>query len=252
MLFGFGDTATTYFSASFQVRLPTITDHPVLHFVVLAALGLVNPSASNDGSAYLEALVGVLFTNVCHYLSALVLYQLGRRLLADSRWALCAALLHVLSPAGLFLSAPYAESPFALLSFVGWLLLVASCTSPSTATSSGLSRDALTLLSGIVFGIATVFRTNGLLNGTPFAFEFLSTLYHLVEDIDYAKTPTYLRRLVVLGLSGLSVAAGSLVPQFVAWRLYCSSPDAMASDARPSWCLNLIPSIYDHVQYKYW
>lgn len=159
----------------------------------------------------------------------------------------------MLSPAGLFLSAPYAESPFALLSFAGWLLLVSSC-----QRTSAWRTDALTLLSGLVFGLATVFRTNGLLNGAPFAFEFLATLYHLVEDLDYAKTPAYLRRLVVLGLSGLLVAAGSVVPQFLAWRVYCASPQATDTTsalgivARPSWCGNLIPSIYDHVQYKYW
>lgn len=194
----------------------------------------------------------MLFTNTCHYLSTLVLYQLGRQVWADARWALCAALLHILSPGGLFLSAPYAESPFSLLSFVGWLLLVTSCRCGTTRIiASGLSRDILTLLAGAVFGLATVFRTNGLLNGTPFAFEFLSTLYHLVEDLDYAKTPSYLRKLVVLGLSGLLVAAGSAVPQFIAYRMYCSSP-AAASDARPSWCLNIVPSIFNHVQQQYW
>lgn len=199
----------------------------------------------------------MLFTNTCHYLSALVLYQLGRQVCADLRWALCAALLHVLSPGGLFLSAPFSESPFSLLSFVGWLLLVTSCRGVgggdggvAASTASSLSRDALTLLSGGVFGLATVFRTNGLLNGTPFAFEFLSTVYYLVEDVDHAKTLTYLRRLVVLGLSGLLVAAGSFLPQFVAYRMYCSSPDAAA--IRPPWCLDLVPSIYNYVQRQYW
>lgn len=226
-------------------------------FLVLAALGLVSPSYSSSASnhaAHLEALVGVLFTTCCHYLSALVLYQLGRRVLGPdhARWALCAALLHVLSPAGLFLSAPGAESPFSLLSFVGWLLLVVSCHDVEASTASGLWRDLLTLSSGVVFGLATLFRANGLLNGTPFAFEFLSTLYRLVEDTDPAKTPRYLRSLVVLGLSGLSVAAGSILPQLMAYRMYCTAPDGMALDVRPPWCLNFIPSIYDYVQRTYW
>lgn len=220
--------------------------------LVLSLLGL--PPPDNDGNAYLEALAGVILANTCHYLSALVLYHLGRRLVGmHPRWALAAALLHVLSPAGLFLSAPYAESPYALLSFTGWLLLVSSCR-PGTP---GWGADALTLLSAVAFGIATVFRTNGLLNGAPFAFEFLATVYRLVEDLDYAKTPTYLRRLTVLGLSGLLVAAGSVVPQFVAWRVYCTTPEANDTATAlglvtPSWCGNLVPSIYGHVQYKYW
>lgn len=202
-------------------------------------------------------LVGVVFTNACHLASSLVLYQLGLYLWADSTWALVAALLHVLSPAGLFLSAPYAESPFSLLTFVGWLLLAKSCTRAGGPSASAVPSHLLTLLSGITFGLATVFRNNGLLNGAPFAFEFLLTLYRLVEDPDVGRTPAHLTRLVVLGLSGLSVAAGFIIPQLWAYRVYCSAPTAYASpdlapiEPRP-WCLSLVPSIYNFVQTHYW
>lgn len=199
------------------------------------------------------SLIGVIFANGCHFLSTLVLYQLSLHLWADSTWALAAALLHVLSPAGLFLSAPYAESPFSLLSFVGWLLLAKSCTRSSSSAASS-SRDALTLLAGISFGLATVFRSNGLLNGAPFAFEFLLTCYHLVEDVDHGRTPAYIKRLAVLGFSGLFVAAGTLIPQFVAYKTYCSTgslPESAGADVRP-WCLSLVPSIYNFVQRHYW
>lgn len=179
----------------------------------------------------------------------LVLYQLGLHIWRDSRWALAAALLHVLSPAGLFLSAPYAESACSLLSFTGWLLLVKSCVRTGTSVSS-LPRDALTLLAGLFFGLATYFRTNGLLNGAPLAFDFLSTFYQLTEDLDHRKTPDYLRRLVVLGIAGLSVAAGSVVPQYLAYQTYCSTASA-PSEARP-WCTHLVPSIFNYVQRQYW
>lgn len=179
----------------------------------------------------------------------LVLYQLGLTVWRDSRWALAAALLHVLSPAGLFLSAPYAESACSLLSFTGWLLLVKSCASTGTSVSS-LPRDALTLLAGLSFGLATYFRTNGLLNGAPLAFDFLSTFYQLTEDLDHTRTPHYLRRLLVLGIAGLSVAAGSVVPQFLAYKTYCSTASA-PSEARP-WCTHLVPSIFNFVQRQYW
>lgn len=225
-----------------------------LHASALAYLGLV--ATSPHDVAHLVPLVGVVFTNACHLSSSLILYQLGLLLWADSTWALVAALLHILSPAGLFLSAPYAESPFSLLTFVGWLLLAKSCSRPGS-TSASVASHGLILLSGITFGLATVFRTNGLLNGAPFAFEFLLTLYRLVEDPDMGKTPAYLTKIVVLGLSGLSVAAGFIIPQFWAYRTYCSGPLADASpglvavEPRP-WCLSLVPSIYNFVQRHYW
>lgn len=215
------------------------------------SFGIIS-SASDVDAAHLSALVGVVFTNACHYLSTLVLYHLSLAVWADSTWALVSALLHVLSPAGLFLSAPYAESPCSLLSFTGWLLLVSSC---SRGGSRPLSRDALTLLSGVSFGMATYFRTNALLNGAPFAFEALLTLYRLVEDLDPGSTATHVRRLVVLGIAGLCVAAGTVGPQFIAYRTYCTASVGSQDDAglgvRP-WCGSFVPSIYNFVQREYW
>lgn len=234
------------FATSYMAYLP-LREHPLIEvtnandllFPALQALG-----ANLTGA---EPLVGVIVSNTCHLLSALLLYQLGTHVWKDARWALVAALLHVLSPAGLFLSAPYAESAFSLFSVSGWLLLVKSCGAPSLST---LSRDALTISAGVIFGIATYFRTNGLLNGAPFAFEFLLTLYKVVEDLDQRRTPDYIRRLFVLGVSGVSVAAGSVVPQVLAYQIYCAaSPES--SGIRP-WCSNLVPSIYNYVQRQYW
>ncbi|KAF3761275.1 family 76 glycosyltransferase [Cryphonectria parasitica EP155] len=229
----------------------------------LTSLGLLG-SSPLTGTAHLLPLIGVVFTNTCHLLSVLVLYHLGLLVWADSAWALVAALLHVLSPAGLFLLAPYNESPFALLSFVGWFLLVRSCTVSApeagagskafpSSSSSSLAGDVLTLLAAVSFGLATVFRTNGLLNGAPFAVEFLRTLYDLVEDLSPGTTPRHIRKLAVLGLSGVLVAAGSVMPQFVAYRIYCtgSAGAGAGAEARP-WCLSLVPSIYNFVQRHYW
>ena len=75
------------------------------------------------------AYIGILISNACHLLSVLVLERLAR-LLAPPPFpkdvSFVSAALHVLSPAGLFLTAPYAESLFSLLSFVGCLLYVFS------------------------------------------------------------------------------------------------------------------------------
>ncbi|PSR84336.1 GPI mannosyltransferase 2 [Coniella lustricola] len=235
----------------------------------LTPLGITNPSLVDP--AHVLPLLGVAITNTCHFLSSLVLYQLGVRVCADATWALVAALLHLFSPAGMFLVAPFQESPFALLSFLGWWLLVKSCycssakshSSSSSSTSYSLSQDVLTLLAGVSFGLATLFRSNGLLNGIPLALDFLRTLYNLVEDVGptpggsgsavaASTTAAHARRLVVLGLSGMTAAAGSLVPQVLAYRMYCTGAGAAGSTNVRPWCVKLVPSIYNFVQQHYW
>lgn len=204
-------------------------------------LGLI----SSDQITPLIPLTAILLTNTAHLLAVFTLYNLTQQIWShDTTWSLLTAILHILSPAGLFLSAPYAESPFALLTLTGWLLLAHSC----TATTTTAKRDALTLLAGAIFGLATAFRTNGLLNGTFFALDFARSVYRLVEDVDPTSSLPQLWRLLVLGVSGLLVAAGSLAPQFVAWRWYCSG----AVDVRRPWCEGWVPSIYNFVQREYW
>lgn len=212
-----------------------------IDFTIL--LGHVNHD-NNNGLPY--ALAGVLIANTSHLLSALVLYRLGLLLSHGNRkLSLVAALLHVISPAGLFLSAPYAESTFALLSFTGYLLFAKRYTTTTTTT---LLRDVYTVLAGLVFGLATSFRSNGILNGVPFAWEFIQALPELFQFGRPGWMDT-VQQLVALGLGGLAVAAGSVIPQVVAYRWYCN-PES-PSDTRP-WCEGYLPSIYTFVQQHYW
>ena len=186
-----------------------------------------------------ESAAGVLVANVSHLLSALVLNSLGRVITRDDTVALVAALLHIFSPAGLFLSAPYAEAPFALLSFSGYLLYAQSC----ATTRSPLARDAQIILAGVLFGVATAFRSNGISHGVPFAWEFVQHLLALPR-----RPLPAIRRLIPLGIGGICVAAGSVVPQFIAYRRFC---EPSASLQRP-WCQGRLGSIYAFVQVHYW
>jgi len=204
-------------------------DTPLL--LVFTSLGIQN-------RGHLESAAGVLVANVSHLLSALVLESLGRVITGDNRVALVAALLHVFSPAGLFLSAPYAEAPFALLSFLGYLLYAKSC-----VTRRPLARDAQIILAGVLFGVATTFRSNGISHGVPFAWEFIQHLLTLPR-----RPLPAIRRLIPLGMGGICVAAGSVVPQFIAYRRFC---DPAASVQRP-WCHGRLGSIYAFVQVHYW
>ncbi|KAK3316212.1 GPI mannosyltransferase 2 [Apodospora peruviana] len=238
-----------------------ITDHH--HHGVGERLG------DDDGAGRVpEALAGVLVANAAHLLSVLVLYRLSQLIWppADVRGdrdrtksksklllPLVAALLHIISPAGVFLSAPYAESSCSLFSFAGYLFYAHSCLSSSAADA-----NAYILLSGLAFGIATLFRSNAILNGIPFAWEVFETLPRL-----FRRPAVAIPRLLALGVGGVLVALGSIVPQAVAYQRFCLSGTPSGGvggggggdlllPRPPAWCQGLLPSIYTFVQQHYW
>jgi len=178
---------------------------------------------------------------VAHFLSVLVLYKLGKLVWRDPKIPFVGDILHILSPAGLFLSAPVAESAFALLSFVGYYLFALGTVSDEP---SGWD-DVCKLAAGAVFGVSGIFRSNSLLNGTLFAVHAIRATSRLVVRPDFRACRTWL----ALGAGGLLVAAGVVVPQVVAYRLYCS---AVAPSQQRPWCGKLVPSIYGFVQQHYW
>lgn len=184
--------------------------------------------------------------HLAHLLAVLVLFGLGINIFPSrsSGFALTAAFLHIISPAGLFLSAPYAESSCALLTFSGVLLFAKSFASKGQPT---IGHDLLILLSGISFSIATTFRSNGIFSGLL----LLEEAFRILFSLTYNFNVTALRRLLATGLGGLSVGAGFIVPQYIAWREYCGEAKADSDILRP-WCQKALPSIYSFVQDHYW
>ncbi|KAK0629031.1 GPI mannosyltransferase 2 [Bombardia bombarda] len=246
---------------AFGSGLPTVI-RTILNLLNNFGLDLTTTSDDGSGNPLPEALTGILVAHTAHLLSALVLYRLTLLIFrGNSKLALVTALLHIISPAGVFLSAPYAESGCALLSFTGYLLYAQSCLAESKST---LKRDGYVMLAGISFGLATVFRSNALLNGIPFAWEVLQHLPRLFTAITTTmNTPSdsavsTIRRLFALGFGGAAVAAGSIVPQAVAYQRFCgggfpflsTSSDAAAEPRL--WCQGYMPSIYTFVQQHYW
>lgn len=261
-----GDVLNSHSTAAVSALLTRLVSWDAIYFVESAdrgyvfeqewAFGYGNPSVISCVVKALRAsgwswsgvpaaaLVGILVAHVSHLLSALVLLRLGSLVWHDQPGvALTAACLHVLSAAGLFLSAPVAEASFSLLSFAGMLLFAKAARAGSVG--SVLARDGLTLASAILFGLATTFRSNGLLNGVPFVFAFVS------ESAAFLCRPSAATvwRLAVLGLGGLCIAAGSVIPQAVAYQRYCLQ--ATGTPLRP-WCNQTLPSIYSFVQREYW
>ncbi|KAI5859070.1 GPI mannosyltransferase 2 [Tricharina praecox] len=187
---------------------------------------------------YPEIISAVLLSNACHIASVFVLYKLAFLFSKSPQRAHVLAwvtsVLHILSPAGLFLSAPYSESLFSLLSFTGAYLYALSM--KAVGSQQHMRGNSLTLCSAIVFAAASTVRSNGLLNGILFLFDFVPAL--LSFD---------LVRVVVLGVGGVLVGAGVALPQYIAWGEYCISTPPL----RP-WCTKLVPSIYTYVQDVYW
>ncbi|KAH6648153.1 GPI mannosyltransferase 2 [Truncatella angustata] len=215
---------------AFGMGLPAVISRIVKR---LGQLGVENNES-------IEPLIGVCISHATHLLSVLALYQLGLKLYSQ-RIAFIAGLLHTISPAGLFLSAPYNEAPFSCLTFAGLLLFSRGCLNKSR----DLLSDVAIVASGFILGLATTFRSNGILNGVPFA------AYAVLELCHFLKSPNMvsIRRLAALGIGGVDIALGSIGPQALAYEIFCSGPSA--AEPRP-WCNNWPPSIYAFVQEKYW
>ncbi|KAI0382289.1 glycosyltransferase family 76 protein [Hypomontagnella monticulosa] len=205
----------------------------VISFLSQALSGL---NIQANGS--LEPLVGIIVAHISHLLSVLVLYQLGLVVLKNQRLSLIAGVLHILSPAGLFLSSPCPESTFALLSFTGYLFFAKSL----LGKSQTFAHDVSLVASGMWFGFACTFRSNGLFNGIPFAIA-------LVHELSLPLTLPGIRRRCALIVGGSAIAIGFVAPQLVAYMTFCSVPSG--SGLRP-WCTSRLPTIYTFVQERYW
>lgn len=155
--------------------------------------------------------------------------------------AFSAAMLYIVSPGGVFLSAPYTESTFAAINMLGikLFLLGRDLDGRSQAAGSALA----TVLGGLVSGLATVVRSNGILNGMFYAWDaFMCLLKASQGDLQ-------LGRLLSLGVGGILIGAGMALPQYQAYLEYCVQP---SEGATRSWCHNRLPSIFTFVQAHYW
>lgn len=207
----------------------------------------------SDAGVLETAVAGILVSNIAHLLSVLVLYSISK-LISETpssprsqSFAFISASLHTISPAGLFLSAPYAESSFSLLNFVGFSLYASSLQAHRGGYSN--RRDVLVIASGLAFGLATTFRSNGLLSGLLFCFDIIRSMSTILEDMQQKTALSGLRRIIFLVTAGLLVAAGSVFPQYLAYHEYCV--DAQPRHRAP-WCTHRVPSIYAWVQSYYW
>ncbi|KAI4108103.1 MAG: hypothetical protein LQ339_002375 [Xanthoria mediterranea] len=199
------------------------------------------------------AVAGILVSNFAHLLSVLVLYQTSKLISPKpssheaQSVAFVSASLHITSPAGLFLSAPNAESSFSFLNFVGFHLYASSLQAHQDHRLG--RRDVLIIVSGLALGLATTFRSNGLLGGLLFCFDIVKSICMVGGDVQSKTILSRLRRITILVISGALMAVGSAFPQYLAYREYCVDG---RPEHRASWCTHRVPSIYAWVQSHYW
>lgn len=193
---------------------------------------------------------GVIISNVCHFFSVLVLYRLVRHLTGSQRASkipFVASMLHIMSPAGLFLSAPYTEALFSALNFTGMLHYVLARQTAKGIGSWTVAQDSYMLSSGFLFAAASLIRSNGLLSGLILLYDVASFLPRVLALQLSAHDA---RRIFVTCVAGVFIAVGYIIPQYLAYQEYCGSA-SVDQEKRP-WCNHRIPSIYSWVQSHYW
>ncbi|KIW49878.1 hypothetical protein PV05_11516 [Exophiala xenobiotica] len=194
------------------------------------------------------ALAGILLSHAAHWLAVIQLWAiattLGGKGQSQSAIPFVAATLHVFSPAGIFLSAPYTESVFACLSFSGFLAFLWAHQYFNHARPFAGCFNMV--IAGSAFGLATLIRSNGILAGIPFLIEAVTTLLALLSQ---GFSLTRIVRLGSVGLGGILVAVGMFLPQVLAFQVYCAG---RSPGDRREWCQWTLPSIFTFVQSHYW
>ena len=204
---------------------------------------------ASTGSITPEAMAGIVVAHVAHCSSMLILHELTLVVWHSTdqrracRIAFIAAALHIIAPAGMFLSAPYAESPFSLLNFTGCYFY--AVTYKDTIKAKPVLSDCFVLLCGMTWGVATLFRSNGLFSGLVLIFDAFSSLVKILQHVEIQE---HVHRLSVTVLSGVLMALVASIPQYLAYVEYCAAGKRYPR----SWCSNRIPSIYAWVQKDYW
>ncbi|KAF9963204.1 hypothetical protein BGZ70_007572 [Mortierella alpina] len=179
--------------------------------------------------SYKQQLViaGILVANASFIVASVQLYRLSKALFGRESFAFLTAMLYVLTPSGIFMSAIYTESVFAALSFTGMLF----------------AARKQYFLAAITWSISCTARSNGILYAG-----FI--LYDLIARMDLQSS--VLQKMWALSkaafLSGVTWL-GFLAVQAYGYSLYCLEKSNLE---QREWCGSTAPLVYTYVQDKYW
>ncbi|XP_071104836.1 GPI mannosyltransferase 2-like [Haliotis cracherodii] len=208
-------------------------------------------------------IIGVALNVYFFTKSASTLFHLGVQVLKDERLAYKAALLFCITPASIFMTAPYSECLFTYLFFSG-LLAFASGDTMKAAFWFGLS--ASTRSNGLVaIGFILFRRAKGFMSSmqqaTKARFETMTEKGMMMASMTYL----YLTPAIV----AVVLCAGPFcLYQYYIYRIFCLSNDAdlpnhlvrygrsqnykLVSDAPSPWCSQLLPLSYSYIQKHHW
>ena len=216
---------------------------------IIVSVPLLNGLHQSPGR---EAIAGIVIAHLSHLLSVLMLHELTLTVCSNkstailSRHAFLTACLHIITPAGILMSAPYAESSFSFLTFAA-LYLYARGLLGDRSQTHGIPRSLLSLLSGLILGAATTFRGNGLLSGLIFVYDAINSLSNILRSHDIRSN---IGTLFVACFSGILMACVAFLPQYLAFKEYCYG--GIGDEGIRPWCSAWVPSIYTWVQKEYW
>ena len=166
-------------------------------------------------------LVGVIFTNICHVMSSILLYNLTKLLFKSRRLAAVSSLIHIWSPANAVLTSVYSEAPFAMFSFAGLLCFY----------------NKRRYLAALNWALAAFLRSNGILLIGFFWYDFLLFARLRPQNVPRFLLANLLRSLIVL--SGFIL--------FMAHGYY-----SLCMPSERPWCHQAFPNVYSFVQEHYW
>lgn len=242
--------------------------YPMLISMYSRFLLFVFPFLNVDSSILFTA---VLVNFVVFIFAAVSLYRLSIAILVKQDLSLKAALLFCFNPATIFFSAPYSETLFAFLTFVGIANVVHLYTKYLNSKKNFSLQDFLYL---VPLAASTCTRSNGILNVGFLVCFFISFLYHKFVFKKSKQRDTFLLTLVTLTVLITSVAL-CLTPftlyQIYAYNLFCKDfeitfPKHVISYAienysvlpgtfsqnNQTWCHQKIPFSYSYIQNRYW
>lgn len=205
--------------------------------------------ATKEPTLWQITLAGIIVCHISSYISTLLIWAVSHRVVAaqdksTAAISFLAAVLYIVSPAGIFLSAPYTESPFAVLNMSAYLAFFEgrACFSRDRSIAGAF----FTVSAGVFAALGTIMRSNGILSGGLFAWDAALSAAMLLKS---HYTLPDLIRLGSLGLAGVITGLGALLPQYLAYVEYCTPGEGI--EVR-SWCKDTIPSIFTFVQSHYW
>ncbi|CUM67804.1 uncharacterized protein PRCAT00005510001 [Priceomyces carsonii] len=201
-----------------------------------------------ENNFYTKLIVSLIVNNISHYLASLILFALTRTIFKNftqneerlQKLSFYSSASFIVSQAGIFLTANYAESPCCLLSFISMYLREISLNYRDfSMVNSKMSlkqyQYKLTyLLSGSFVALNYGFRANALLLG----------IFYLYDTFEFMVRNHNLKDSLWLLASGSQLFFSFVWINWLNYEKFCPE--------RGEWCNNMVPSLFSFAQTHYW